>query len=502
MHLLGARPFVVYTDHASLRTATNSPHLSQRMARWLSFFAEYNFRVEYKPGKANVLADALSRRPDLEQVRPDLSSRPLLEAAVASTRRGEPAVELARVSVSSVRSALRDEIKALYAQDEQCRLLLAHFSGEKVVLPPRLAAKLSRFSLAEGLLWHRISDDDYVRVVVPNDDDLRHQLLAEFHDVPTSGHLGREKTFLSLSAHFWWPHLYKWVSTFTKTCEVCQRVKPSPSRQAPLHPLPIPTDCWESVSLDFVYGYPADRHGNTGIVVFVDRLSKMVHTAAVSKEVSGAETAEIFISRVFRHHGLPVSIVSDRDPRFTGPALFDRLGTSLRMSTADHPESDGQTERANRVVEDILRSHCTSFPREWSAMLPFVDFAINNSVHASTGHTPFYLNGLRHPRVPSTLFGDDPILEGGEAQSTDSVAAPTVAAARSVHRPAPAPLMASPAALVEAIAGPQATADATDPAVTSRQIAKAISDAHEFITTRAAVITNVRYVLGPAEVLR
>jgi hypothetical protein len=282
------------------------------MARWLSFFAEYNFRVEYKPGKQNVLADALSRRPDMED------SRPILEVAVASVRRDEPAFELARVSVSSVRGSLRDEIIALYAHDEQCKLLIAYFSGEKVELPPRLTAKLSRFAYSEGLLWHRISDEDYLRIVVPDNTELRLQLLSEFHDVPTSGHLGREKTFLSLSAHFWWPHLYKWVVNFTRSCEVCQRVKPSPTSQAPLHPLPIPTDCWQSVSLDFVFGYPADKHGNTGVVVFVDRLSKMVHTAAVSKEITGAETAELFLAHVFRHHGLPVSIVSDRDPRFTG----------------------------------------------------------------------------------------------------------------------------------------------------------------------------------------
>ena len=129
VYLLGAQPFVVYTDHASLRTAVNTPHLSQRMARWLSFFAEYNFRVEYKPGKQNVLADALSRRPDLEQ------GLPILEAAVSSMRCTDAGAELARVSVSSVRSSVRDDIKALYAQDEQCRLLISHFSGEIVSAP-------------------------------------------------------------------------------------------------------------------------------------------------------------------------------------------------------------------------------------------------------------------------------------------------------------------------------------------------------------------------------
>jgi transposase InsO family protein len=116
-------------------------------------------------------------------------------------------------------------------------------------------------------------------------------------------------------------------------------------------------------------------------------------------------------------HGLPVSIVSDRDPRFTGKfwdAVFKVLGTKLDMSTADHPQTDGQTERVNRVVEDILRSICAETPKRWSAMLPLVEFALNNAVHASTGCTPFYVNGLTHPRVPLTLPLRGSGLGGGE----------------------------------------------------------------------------------------
>jgi hypothetical protein len=169
--------------------------------------------------------------------------------------------------------------------------------------------------------------------------------------------------------------------------------------------------------LDFVFGLPKDSEGNTGIVVFVDRLSKMAHLAAVPDTVDGEGTAKLFIDRVFRQHGLPVSIVSDRDPRFTGKfwdAVFKVLGTKLDMSTADHPQTDGQTERVNRVVEDILRSICAETPKRWSAMLPLVEFALNNAVHASTGCTPFYVNGLTHPRVPLTLPLRGSGLGGGE----------------------------------------------------------------------------------------
>ncbi|KAG3136055.1 hypothetical protein PI126_g17987 [Phytophthora idaei] len=168
--------------------------------------------------------------------------------------------------------------------------------------------------------------------------------------------------------------------------------------------------------MDFVFGLPKDKAGNTGIVVFVDRLSKMAHLAAVPEIIDGEGTALLFLDRVFRQHGLPEAIVSDRDPRFTAKfwkSLFQVLGNRLDMSTADHPQTDGQTERVNRVVEDILRSVCAEAPRRWSEVLPLVDFALNNAVHASTGFTPFYVNGLANPRVTLTPPRRGSGLSGG-----------------------------------------------------------------------------------------
>ncbi|KAG3194823.1 hypothetical protein PC128_g9042 [Phytophthora cactorum] len=145
------------------------------------------------------------------------------------------------------------------------------------------------------------------------------------------------------------------------------------------------------MSLDFVFGLPADDHGNTGILVFVCRLSKMVHLASVPDTVTGEHAARLFVDGVFRHHGLPETFVSDRDTRFTAAfwqTLFQLLGTRLHMSTADHPQTDGQTERVNRVLEDTLRSVCAAAPHTWSERLPVVDFALNNAVHASPASTP------------------------------------------------------------------------------------------------------------------
>ena len=140
--------------------------------------------------------------------------------------------------------------------------------------------------------------------------------------------------------------------------------------------------------------------------MFVCRLSKMVHLISVRETVTAKQCARIFMDTIFRLHGLPTTLVSDRDPRFTAAfwsELFKLLGTDLAMSTAAHPQTDGQTERANRVVEDVLRGMASEHPKKWSEYLPLVEFSINNSVHSTRGVTPFYINNMRNPIVPLML---------------------------------------------------------------------------------------------------
>lgn len=403
VYLLGEQSFAVYTDHASLRTAVKSPHLSQRMARWLSFFADYNFVVHYKPGKTNILADALSRRPDYDargnQQNVDTDDEDCACCTVD---------DLAAMAVAPV-TDLWSDLASATRSDPHYGPLFAYLETPSDAalkrVPSSLRASRSRYSVQGNVLVYRVDAMDEPRVVVPNDESLRSRIIHEFHDAPVGGHFGREKTYAAISREFFWPHQYRWVRKWVRTCETCQRVKAAPAVRAPLRPLPVPKDAWSSISMDFVFGLPPDKLQRTGIVVFVDRLSKMVHMAPVHATVTAEETAAIFLDVVFRHHGLPDSIVSDRDVRFTSAfwtRIFQLLGSRLSMSTAQHPETDGQTERVNRVLEDILRSYATSYS-SWSDFLPIVEFAINNATHASTGLSPFFVVTARHPRVPALL---------------------------------------------------------------------------------------------------
>ncbi len=234
--------------------------------------------------------------------------------------------------------------------------------------------------------------------------DVQAQILLQHHDSCAGGHLGSAKLMESVQRFYHWPGMQKSVVAYARTCDACQHSRSS--NQPPgglLQPLAIPEERWEHIDDQHGPCHSASPHqGRLGchLCVCVDRLSKMIHLAAIKTAVSAPQLAKVFIDTIFKHHGLPKAIVSDRDPRFTSNfwrAVTARIGCHQAMSTAHHPQTDGQTERANRSLKDMLRCYVNSKQNDWDEYLAPLEFAYNNAQQSSTGHSPFFLNHGRHP---------------------------------------------------------------------------------------------------------
>ena len=359
-HYLSGVHFEVHTDHNTLRHITTQPSLSQRQARWVEFISEFDFEIKYLKGKENVVADALSRIP-------------------LSTPDADTVQQLNHISCVDLTSQFLSQLKAAAKSDGEYQRLVHH--TEK------------HFKTVGGLLYRSVGGQ--LRLVVPQSKTLRSQILQECHDIPIAGHLGQDKTYHSLCRWFYWPGMYTDAVAYVKACPYCQVNKSS--TKAPIglaQPMPIPEAPWQQMSLDLVSSLPTTSTGFDTAVVFVDKFSKMVHIAPTVIGCTGADVARLYLEYVFKHHGLVESIVSDRDPRFTGAVwrtLHNLLGTTLKMSTAHHPQTDGQSERAIRTLTEMLRSYVVTNEATWDQYLPLVEFAYNNSINPSTGFTPFYL---------------------------------------------------------------------------------------------------------------
>ena len=453
--------FTIVTDHQPntyLDVATNA-HTIKRRARWLSISCGYTYKWCYRPGRLNV-ADPISRAPQhflhlcsmtrlhhtvrtwrrheefpqnslLGCVINDIASSSKLGqgsgcascchmcCAVTRTRSGVSPTSQ-RDAVGSVGSPLfrggsdtpfRCTAETESAPNEDAlvwdqffienftqRMLSGYAQDVHVSVTLKHSMKLKRTK--EGLLW---TNDD--RLVVPDYDNLRYECFESVHKHPYSGHYGVNRTVRKANLLYYWPNMERNIGQWIQYCDSCQKVKAV--RQKPqglLQPLQIPNRRWESVSMDFITKLPTTPRGNDSIWVVVDRLSKMVHVEAIKEAISAEEVAYLYHDRVFRYHGVPQDIVSDRDVRFRSlfwRSLAERLGTKLSKSTKDHPQSDGQTERMNGVLEDTLRHFVGPYQTDWDERLAVAEFAMNSAFNASVQATPFMLNYGQTPDDPT-----------------------------------------------------------------------------------------------------
>ncbi|KAL0543847.1 hypothetical protein IC582_018952 [Cucumis melo] len=376
-HYLYGEKIQIFTDHKSLKYFFTQKELNMRQRRWLELVNDYDCEILYHPGKANVVADALSRK--------------VSHSAALITRQAPLHRDLERAEIAVSVGAVTMQLAQLTVQPTLRQKIIDAQSNDPYLVEKRglaEAGQTAEFSLSSdgGLLFER-------RLCVPSDSAVKTELLSEAHSSPFSMHPGSTKMYQDLKRVYWWRNMKREVAEFVSKCLVCQQVKAP--RQKPaglLQPLSIPEWKWENVSMDFITGLPRTLRGFTVIWVVVDRLTKSAHFVPGKSTYTASKWAQLYMSEIVRLHGVPVSIVSDRDARFTSKfwkGLQTAMGTRLDFSTAFHPQTDGQTERLNQVLEDMLRACALEFPGSWDSHLHLMEFAYNNSYQATIGMAPF-----------------------------------------------------------------------------------------------------------------
>ena len=445
---------LVLTDHNNLTRFMDTKRLSGRQVRWAQELSRYNFRIDYRQGKRNP-ADGLSRPPTagdddgevlvenrktlhlLQTSLADKNARVCLMRAMsgeslddASGPTGSHHGEIWKIitcgtlvvpKVKAYWSSLRNSLaqrESPYTQPASRGVLerlpeLQQVDEVAITVRKRLATlKDSDVSGTQEVApssepW---SDSDHClfhegKAYIPA--SLRGEILELNHDDPLAGHFGKDKTIELVSRKYYWPSMKSDIARYVEGCDVCMSSKAT--RHKPygnLQSLPIPTHKWKDITMDFVTGLPESKDWKgvdyDSILVVVDRLTKMVHYEAVKKTLTAEQLAEVLRHCVFKYHGLPDSIVTDRGSLFTSnfwSSLCYYMKIKRRLSTAFHPQTDGQTERQNSTMEAYLRSYCRFEQDDWVQWLPTAEFAYNNTRHSSTKLTPFEANIGYHPRM-------------------------------------------------------------------------------------------------------
>ncbi|EEB89307.1 hypothetical protein MPER_12608 [Moniliophthora perniciosa FA553] len=277
--------------------------------------------------------------------------------------------------------------------------------------PTHRSVRSAEWNQDNGLLVFR------GKVYVPKDKDLRRRIVEQHDDSHVAGHPGRFKTLELVSRNYWWPQMNRYIGQYTRTCQPCIRAKIQ--RHKPvgeLHPTPTAPERWHTVSVDFIVELP-EAHGFDAVMNVVDTTGKRAHFLPTHTTVNAEGAARLYLKDVWKHHGLPVNMISDRGTQVVAEftrELYRLLGIKVAASTAYHPQTDGQTERVNQELEEYLRLFVSHRQDDWDELLPLAEFSYNNHIHSSTQQTPFMLDTGRNPRM-----GFEPNQPPSEAESVN-----------------------------------------------------------------------------------
>ncbi|KAJ1598982.1 hypothetical protein NDA14_006704 [Ustilago hordei] len=395
--------------------------------------AEKNYEIHdkellavYRPGDKGGEPDALTRRTDMQPAgeEQDHNVRQLLPPRVFKETADHDSLLVApMISMESIASkGLKDLVKIFQPLDQELQEIhrkkpfelkddLWYSGGRlvipKVIMPGRTNNRHSRSA--------KEVDGQSLSV-----EHLRFMVMTQCHDGITAGHVGRDATIKAAQRHYWWPNMTAWIADYVASCPVCARYKaPRHRPYGLLQPLATPDRPWGSISLDFIEGLPPSKKYDSktydSILVIVDRLTKFAILAPTHKTVTAKQTAVLLYGHMVRLFGYPDHMVSDRGRQFISgawKAFAEQMGVKHSLSTAYHPQTDGQTERVNQVIEQYLRMYCNYEQNDWANLLDTAAFVYNNTVHNSIGVSPFFAcygwNPKAHPDIPQRLGVNDP----------------------------------------------------------------------------------------------
>lgn len=390
----------VYTDHRSLEVFMKTKVLTSKQVRWMEYLSDFNFQINYTAGKDNQKADILSRR---EQ---DLAAQDLVKKDSRSRTFLGP-------------SRLDDRINAELAQDfvsntspSDENILLAPLLPEVFQVDSNLIQDLRQdnkdsfqdvrdnpspnHTIQDGLLLYK------GRLCVTRNTPLCTRLIREAHDQVSSAHPSSRKTYQLLAPKYYWLGMSSDCKRYVDNCIQCKLYHSDQTKkQGWLHPLPIPDYPMQHLCMDFKE-FPPDKHGYDSILVFIDRLGKDSVTIPCHKNIDSRGLATLFVQWIYRFGHTPETIVSDRGPQFVSSfwTEFCRIiGVKLKLSTAYHKETDGQTEIMNRYIDQRLRPFVTYYQDNWSELLPLMDRVQMTLPHSSTGMAPYRLKFGLDPRT-------------------------------------------------------------------------------------------------------
>jgi hypothetical protein len=378
------------SDHQNLTRFLSTHIMTGRQMRWYQDIATFRMKIHYRKGSENARADAMSRREDYMKGEPKKGIQLLVQNA-------DGTLQVNKIAATSVidASAIPDEIRKALRNDSLARSVRE--SPEEH----------SEFQERDELLEFE------GRTYVPP--PIREQVLQAHHDGPIRGHPGVTKMVQTVQAQFWFPKMRLAIETYVKKCNICRRTKHD--RHLPygkLQALPVPTQPWQSVAMDFVVKLPSSDDPVTqepydSILVVTDRFTKFGRFIPYRETWTAEQLARVFVKEVVANHGIPRQLISDRDKLFTSnfwTELIKIVGVKHKLSTAYHPQTDGQTERLNQVLEQYLRCYVNDSQDNWVALLPVAQIAYNQSPTTTTGTSPFYANFGFEPKDISGAMGE------------------------------------------------------------------------------------------------